>query len=141
MTATPEPNPPLGEPEKQSFGELVGMITGQVSTLVRGEIELAQVQLKSKFAKLGLGGALFAAAGVLALYMLGLLLLAAVWAFSLILPLWAAFLLVSGILLAVILVLVAVGAAAMKKSNEVTVEPGAGFKASAEAAKRGFKDE
>lgn len=79
---------PPGEPgpEKPSFGELLATILGQISTLVRGEIELAQVQLKEKLTKLGIGGALLVVAGVLALYMLGLLLFAAVWAFSLIDP-------------------------------------------------------
>lgn len=139
MTATP--NPPQGEQEKQSLGALVASMTSQLSMLVRGEIELAQVQLKSKFTKLGIGGAMFAVAGVLALYMLGLLLLGAVWAFGLILPLWAAFLVVSGILLLVIVGLVLFGITELKKSKEFPVDPKSGLQATAEAAKKGFQNE
>lgn len=139
MTHTPQTGQP--SPEKESFGALVATILGQVSTLVRGEMELAQVQLKEKVTKLGLGGALLAVAGVLALYMFGLLLFAAVQAFALIIPQWAAFLAVAGILLVIIAVLAVVGGAELKKSNEVKVDPAAGIKASTDAAKKGFKNE
>ncbi|MDN5559916.1 MAG: phage holin family protein, partial [Ruaniaceae bacterium] len=80
-------------------------------------------------------------AGVLALYMLGLLLFAAVWAFSLIMPLWAAFLVVSGILLVIIAGLVVIGGIELKKANDVAVNPVTGLKASTDAAKKGFQDE
>ena len=71
------PHAGSSQPEKESFGELIATILGQVSTLVRGEIDLAKVQAKEKFTKLGIGGALIAVAGFLALYMLGLFLFAA----------------------------------------------------------------
>ena len=86
-------------------------------------------------------GALLVVAGVLALYMLGLLLFAAVWAFSLIMPLWAAFLVVSGILLVIIAGLVVIGGIELKKANDVAVNPVTGLKASTDAAKKGFQDE
>lgn len=146
MTATSDshsnPHPtPDGDPEKQSFGQLISTITKQMSTLVRGEIELAQVQLKAKITKLGIGGALLAGAGFLALYLLGLLLLGSVWAFGLIMPLWAAFFTVSGILLLIILLLALVGLGQIKKSKEYEVDPKTGLKETADAAKKGFKNE
>ncbi len=146
MTATSDPHSdphttPEGDQEKQSFGALISAITQQLSMLVRGEIELAQVQLKAKLTKLGIGGAFFAIAGVLALYLLGLLFLGSVWAFGLIMPLWAAFFTVSGILLLIIVVLLLLGLNEMKKSKEYTVDPKTGLKETADAAKRGFKNE
>ena len=116
-------------------------MTAQFSTLVRGEIELAQVQLKEKVSKLGLGGGLLAAAGVLALYMLGLLLLGAVWGLGNVMPLWAAFLVVSGILLVIIAVLGVIGVKELQKSNEVKVDPATGLKATADAAKKGLQND
>ena len=136
MTANPGPGS-----EKQSLGDLIGGMTAQFSTLVRGEIELAQVQLKEKVSKLGLGGGLLAAAGVLALYMLGLLLLGAVWGLGNVMPLWAAFLVVSGILLVIIAVLGVIGVKELQKSNEVKVDPATGLKATADAAKKGLQND
>ncbi len=68
---------PAGTPP--TIGELVSKVSEQFSALIRGEIELAQTNLKAKAIRLGTGGGMFAAAGVLALYALGILLLAAVW--------------------------------------------------------------
>ena len=135
------PHAGSSQPEKESFGELIATILGQVSTLVRGEIDLAKVQAKEKFTKLGIGGALIAVAGFLALYMLGLFLFAAVYAFALIMPVWAAFLVVAGILLVIIAALVVVGGAELKKSGDVKLDPASGIKASIEAAKKGFDNE
>lgn len=127
--------------DSRSLGELVSSLTEQFSTLVRGEIELAQLNLKSKLTAGGIGGALLAAAGVLALYMFGLLLLAAAWAFSNIMPMWAALLVVSAILLVIIAALGAVGAMKLKASKAVKVDPKCGLMESVEAAKKGLKHE
>ncbi|MDO5494764.1 MAG: phage holin family protein [bacterium] len=145
MTPPETPDAPTATPttgagsDTRTIGQLVSTISGQFSGLVRGELELAQANLKEKVAKLGSGGAMLAVAGVLALYMLGMLLAAGAWAFSLIMPIWAGFLIMAGILLLFILVLVLFGLRAMKKSKEFEVAPGEGIKKSVEAAKMGFK--
>ena len=53
-----------GQLEDKSLGELVAIATGSVSHLVKAEIELAKLELKSDAKKAALGGTLFAVAGV-----------------------------------------------------------------------------
>lgn len=126
-------------PAEPSFGELIAKITAQFSALVRDEMRYATVQAKSKAKKLGVGGVLFAIAGVIALYMVGLLLLAAVAGFANVVPWWAAFLIVSGILLLVIAFLVIVGVNRMKSSQENVVDPKGGIEKDINAVKKGFE--
>ncbi len=82
-------------------GELIARLSEQTSTLVRDEMRLAQAEYsaKAKHAATGLG--MFGAGGLLALYGLGALVAAAVIALALVVPGWAAALIVGGILLAV----------------------------------------
>lgn len=63
----------------------------------------------------GVGIALLVVAGVLALYMLGFLFGAAADALALIVPIWAAKLIVAGILLVLIVIFALVGKASLKK--------------------------
>lgn len=56
------------QPGKDSIGTLISNASEQVSTLVRGEIELAKAEIVGEVKKGALGGGLFAAAGVIALY-------------------------------------------------------------------------
>jgi len=62
------------DPHRASTGELVSQAASQISTLVRSEIALGKAELIEKGRKLGAGGAMLAAAGVLSLFGLGLLL-------------------------------------------------------------------
>lgn len=95
---------------ERTIGQLVSDATTDLSTIVRSEIELAKAEVTDGVTKLGKGAVLFAVAGVLGLYLLGLLLLAAAWGIEeLGLPMWAALLIVSAVLLLVIGVLGAVG--------------------------------
>ncbi|MCI7690717.1 phage holin family protein [Trueperella pyogenes] len=126
-------------PSGQSIGELVAKITAQFSALVRDEISYTKLQATAKVKKLGIGGALFAVAGVLALYMLGTLLLAAGFGFATIMPVWAAFLAVSGILLLIILLLALIGALSFKASKKHDVDPKSGLQKDIDAVKKGIK--
>ena len=56
------------QPGKDSIGTLVSNATEQISTLVRGEIELAKTEVIGEVKKGAMGGGLFAVAGVIALY-------------------------------------------------------------------------
>ena len=95
---------------ERTIGQLVSDATNDLSTLVRGEIELAKSEVTDGVTKLGKGIVFFAIAGVLALYLLGLLFLAAAWGMEAAgLPMWLALLIVSGVLLVVIAILGAVG--------------------------------
>ncbi|MDR6939735.1 phage holin family protein [Arcanobacterium hippocoleae] len=121
-----------------SIGELVAKITAQISAIVRNEIKFAAMQGKAKVAKLGIGGALFALAGLLGLYLLGGLLLTAVFAFALIVPLWAAFLIVSGIIFLIMAILIGVGVAMFQASAKHQPSPAPGFKKDLQAVKKGI---
>jgi uncharacterized membrane protein YqjE len=104
---------PGGEP---SLGQLVGKMTETMSALVRDEIQLAQVQLTEKGKAVGLAGGLFAGAAVFALFGLGWLLHSAFLALALVMPDWAAGLIVAGAVLAIAAILALVGKSAMNKA-------------------------
>lgn len=100
-----------GEVREPSSGELVSQLTAQVSDLVRDELRLAQAELTQKGKRVGIGAGLAGAAGVVALFGLGGLVLAVIAALALVLPGWAAALIVGGFLcmLAGLLALVGIG--------------------------------
>lgn len=55
-------------PGHDSIGTLISNASEQVSTLVRGEIELAKAEVVGEVKKGAVGGAMFAAAGAIALF-------------------------------------------------------------------------
>ena len=92
--------------EQPSVGELVRQASEHVSTLVRGEIELAKTELTGSVKRAGLGGGLFAAAAavlVLSVPFLFVVLAEALvaiglWRWLSYLIIWVLFLLVAGVL-------------------------------------------
>jgi hypothetical protein len=90
-------------------GELVHQATEQLSLLVRQEMALAKAELTQKGRRMGRGGGLLGAAG--AIGYVGLIALAGtgVAALSLVLPVWAAALVVTGLLFAIAGVLALAG--------------------------------
>jgi hypothetical protein len=90
------------DPHRASTAELVSQAAGQISTLVRSELALGKAELIEKGRKLGMGGGMLAAAGVLGLYALGLLITLFVVVLDRDWPLWLAVLvplLVVGVLM------------------------------------------
>ncbi|MEO3782657.1 phage holin family protein [Actinocorallia sp. B10E7] len=87
--------------EEPGVGELIQRATDQVSDLVRAEIRLAALEMKDKGKRAGIGAGMVGGAGVLAGYGIAALLVAAIAALDLVLPLWAAALIVAAVLLAV----------------------------------------
>ncbi len=83
-----------------SAAVLMSRLSTDGSQLVRDEIALARMELGEKAKKVGLGAGFFGAAGVLAVYGFGVLLAAAVLALALVVPAWAAALIVAALLLA-----------------------------------------
>lgn len=101
---------------ERTIGQLVSDATNDLSTLVRGEIELAKSEVTQSVSRAGKGGAMMAVAGVLALYALGLLFFAAAWGIEAAgLPLWAGLLIVAGVILLVVGILVLIGIKEFKK--------------------------
>jgi hypothetical protein len=88
--------------EELSTAQLVQRLTQQTSTLVKQEVRLAQLELSTKAKRAGVGIGAFAAAGVLAFYLVGVLLAAAVLGLSNAVSDWLAALIVAGALLLVI---------------------------------------
>jgi hypothetical protein len=85
------------EPKAQSdptIGELVSQLSAQTSRLVRDEMRLAQQEFRESAKHAGLGAGLLSAAGLLAVLGLATLIASAVAALSLVLPLWAAALII-----------------------------------------------
>ena len=53
-----------------SIGQLAADASTQLSTIIRGEVELAKLELTASVKKAGIGAAMFAAAGVILAYSL-----------------------------------------------------------------------
>jgi uncharacterized membrane protein YqjE len=104
---------PVQSPADRSLGELVKFVSEDLSHLVRSEIRLAQVEVRQKAKGLGAGIGAFGAAGVLALFGVGLLLTTIVLALSLVLPGWLAALIVT------VIVFVIAGIAALLGKKKV----------------------
>lgn len=140
-----EHNQALGGPvqEKRTIGELVAGVSESFSTLVRDEIKLAQTQLTEKVTGLGKGAGFLAVAGVLlALYAVPVLLWAAIYGIATALPLWAAALIVGGVLVLIAVILALVGLKMLKKSKEMPApDPKTGLQKGVAAFKKGLTDE
>ncbi len=101
-------DPQRPSPER-SIGQLVSDASADASALVRGEIELAKVEIKNDVAHAGKGAGMFAGAAVLGAYGFGLLLLALAWLIAVWLPVWAGLLIVAVVLFMIAAVLALVG--------------------------------
>lgn len=101
---------------ERTLGQLVADASSDLSSIVKDEIDLAKLEIKSDAQKAGKGGAMLAAAGVVALYMLGFLLTAGAWGlYAAGLKPWLAFLIVAGVLLVITLILALVGKKQLSK--------------------------
>jgi hypothetical protein len=83
-----------------SIGELVSQLSSQTSRLVRDEMKLAQSEFRQTAKHAGLGAGLLSVAGLLAVLGLATFVAAAVAALSLVLPLWAAAVIIGLVLFA-----------------------------------------
>jgi uncharacterized membrane protein YqjE len=110
-----------------SLGSLVSEASDSISTIIRGELELAKLELRSSVKNAGLGVALFAGAGVLLAFSLtfGLIALAE-GLIALGLYRWLGYLVVFAFLLVLIVVFVIVGVKLVKrvKAPEKTIATG-----------------
>jgi hypothetical protein len=102
--------------------ELIRSIGADLALLIRQQVALAKEEVRGIAAEKATGGALLAAAAVFALFVLGFASLAGAAALDLVLPRWAALLIVAGIylVLAVIAVLIGRNALAAPATPERT---------------------
>jgi len=84
-----------------STGALVSQLSEEISTLIRDELRLGQTELAAKAKRGGTGLGLFGAAGILALFGLGVLIATAILALALVIDAWLAALIVGVALLVI----------------------------------------
>jgi large-conductance mechanosensitive channel len=87
--------------DERPIGELVQELSQQTAALVRQELQMAQLEMKEKGKRAGIGAGLFGGAGGLAFYGLGALLAAIVLGLATFLEPWIAALIVAVVLFAV----------------------------------------
>jgi uncharacterized membrane protein YqjE len=101
----------------QSTGELVKLVTEQVSVLIRDELKLAQLEMTGKARQAGQGVGLLGGGGLVALYGVACLIACVIIAVSHALQPWLAALIVGAALLAVAGVLAALGRSHLRKGT------------------------
>jgi tetrahydromethanopterin S-methyltransferase subunit C len=114
VATTPQDGSPPAS-RKRSLLELLTEVPLLVRELVTGEIELLKQEMIRKLKALGIGAGLIIGAVIVLLGMLGVLLTAAIFALSLIMPGWLAALLVAVLLLIIAVILGLVGYRVLKK--------------------------
>lgn len=106
--------------DKQSLGTLISGVTEDLSSLVRGEIELVKTELRDTARTAGKGSGMLVGAGVMGFLGLIFLLLTLAWVLvQLGLPIWAGF----GIVTLLLLILTAVLGLLGRKSLESVKGP------------------
>ena len=106
-------------PERRSSAELLKDLGNEVSTLVRQEVQLAKAELASKGRQFGAGGAMFGVAAAAGLGACGAFVALCILALALVIPAWAAALIVTAVFGAV----AGVAALAGKKKVQEAAPP------------------
>ena len=139
---TTQPDAASAQPSgagKPTIGSLVADLSSQASTLVRGELEYAQANLKAKVKNLGMGGVHLGIAAFIGLYATGMLFVTFALVLAIWLPVWAGFLIVTAALLLFAGVFALLGAKKLKASQAYKVSPGDGFGKDVAAFKNGLE--
>lgn len=102
----------------KSLGDLIAETPKMLSDLVKAEIDNLKTEVTGKAKGLGIGGALLAVAGLLAIFLISWLLYAGYEGLNVVFVPWLSALLVSAALLLIILILVLVGLSAIKKNKD-----------------------
>ena len=104
--------------DERSLFTLLGELPDRVSTLVRAEIHQIKAELTYKAKHFGIGAGLVVGAAFVGIFLLGTLIATGILALSLVMPGWAAALIVSGVLLLIILILLGVAVLNFKRGSE-----------------------
>jgi hypothetical protein len=92
-------------------------LVDRARSIARLEVELALLEIKRKVARIAMGIGMGAAAVLFALFGLGFLVAGGAVALALVLPAWAALLIVGGALLGMAIVLVALAVGALRQGT------------------------
>lgn len=110
----------MAMPSDRSIADVLKDIVANVQHIIRAEVRLAKVEVRDELVKMKRGVVFFAVAGMLGTLAVGVLLLAAVYALSLVLPPWAAALVVAVVTGVIAAICVGTG---MKSLKQVTLPP------------------
>ena len=112
---------PRTEPKQaeKSLGELVAAMTGEVSELMRKEVQLAKVELKEEVGRAGKAGGMLGAGGVAGYFALLFVSLALAWLLDQAMPIALAFFLVGALYGIAAAVLITRGREQMKHVDPV----------------------
>jgi uncharacterized membrane protein YqjE len=102
---------------ERSTGELVKMVTEQVSVLVRDELKLAQLEMTTKGKQAGKGMGMLGGGGLIALYGVACLIACVIIAISHSLQAWLSALIVGAALLLIAAVLAVLGRSHVRKAT------------------------
>jgi hypothetical protein len=105
-----------------SLGDLFGRLSGDLSDLIRSEMELARVEVREEAAKAGRAAGLLGAGGVAAYLALTLVAMAAAWGLAELVDAGWAFLIVGVVVAAVAAVLIAAGRNRLRQVRPVPEE-------------------
>ena len=141
MTQQPQPpRTPLASaarrPDQPTIGELISRISENISGLIRGEIELTKAKALRVASAAGAGAALLVAAAVTALFGLGFLLGAVVDLLALVMPAWAAKLIVAVALFAAAVAAALPGRDRLKAARADLPEPQVRLREDVDAVKK-----
>jgi hypothetical protein len=103
--------------QERTIGQLFAQVTEDLSVIVRKEIQLAKTELSAQVGIAGKGAGMLVGAGVVALYGLGLLLIALSLVLAVWLPAWAGFLIVAVVLFVITGILALIGRKALTQVN------------------------
>lgn len=105
------------ETSNGGVGSAAKHVAEHASSIARLEVQLALLEVKQKAAKLGIGIGMLAGAALFGLFLLMFLLAAAAAALTLVLPVWAALLVMAGAILLVAGALAGIGAGLVRKGT------------------------
>ncbi|WP_207455617.1 phage holin family protein [Herbiconiux sp. SYSU D00978] len=108
--------------ERRSVFKLIADIPTLLIDLIKSELANLKNEVTAKLKAVGIGAGLLIGAGVLALYLFGVLLVAAIWGLGEFLPIWLSALIVAVLLIIVIAVLALLGVKKLKQGVPPTPE-------------------
>ncbi|MBN9630192.1 MAG: phage holin family protein [Actinobacteria bacterium] len=103
----------------QSLGELITALPRLLIELLKAELDHLRAEFAEKAKYAGIGIGLFVGAAAFLFFALGVLVAAAILGLAVVLPGWAAALIVFGALLIIAAVLVLIGISSLKRMNGV----------------------
>ena len=128
-------------PADPSVSELVSQLSSQTSRLVRDEMRLAQAELRQSAKHAGVGAGLLSAAGLIAVLGLAALVLSSIAALALVLPLWAAALVIGVLLIAAAAIAGLMGRKQLQRTDPVPQQTVASVKRDIDEVKEARHDQ